>query len=226
MTQCGSHVFHLLIVPTNSPRIALTGGPCGGKSTFIQLYPKHLLPWHVITVEESASALKVEAAACSIKFRSNDPVFQQKVLHRQLRAEQTALLEANSRVEQTIVLTDRGMFDSVAFIPFPTYEAQLEILQLTPQSAMARYDAIVFLRSFALFGGAIGNNSGVADLNALQKHVSYVETTLLAHLSPHPNLIVIDAEVNFREKMWQTHRAIASAVDGVVSFARSGTCDS
>lgn len=191
-------------------RIALTGGPGGGKTTFIKSFADRLNPWCVITLEDSATALKAECAKVGIKHRSDSADFQQQVLHRQLYAEETAFAVAKTCSKPTILLTDRGMFDSVGFVSFSTYQTLLLRMTLTPAKVLARYDAIFFLRSIVPSGKVTLGRFSQPDSGAFVIHVCNVEDILLKHLSAHPNLIVIDPQDTVDEKIRLTKIAVAN----------------
>jgi len=204
-------------------RIALTGGPGGGKTTFIRTCAQRLFPWHVITVQESATALKSEAASRGVKPQSDSLDFQQQVLIRQIRAEEDALAVAQDCPKPPIVLADRGMFDCAGFVPFPAYEALLQRMALTPSTVLSRYDALIFLRSVAPSGKVALDRFAKSSIDAFAAHVFNVEAALLQYLSSHPNLIVIEPQDNIYGKMRLTEFAITNVAEKLAALCTSTT---
>lgn len=196
----------------------MTGGPGGGKTTFVRNYADRFDRWWTIAIEESATALKAEYTNAETKYRSDSAYFQQQVLHRQLQVEEGAYAAAQACSRPTILLADRGLFDSVGFVPFSTYQELLLRMGLTAVEVVARYDAIVFLKSIVPSGKAKLDRFARPDAGAFAAHVRNVEDILLNHLSAHPNLVVIDPQDTMDEKMRLTRIAVENFVMKAVSL--------
>jgi predicted ATPase len=191
------------------PRIVLTGGPGGGKTSFVQVAHRYL-DFKVVVVPETARGVK-EAAPGGRRPRSDDVDFQLEVLRAQLAAE--AGLSIDPR--EDLVLLDRGVFDSAAFIGLHGYRSILDRVNLTEEEALLRYDGIVFVRSAATLLGAAAIRRVTADERSFLEHVRDAESKLLDVVRPHENLEFVEAREDFDDKC----RAIATAVESVVSNA-------
>lgn len=193
----------------SSLRIVLTGGPGGGKTSFLQVAHRYL-DFKLVVVPETARGLK-EAAPRGGRPHSNDVGFQFEVLQAQLVAE--AGLSSDPGVD--LVLLDRGVFDGAAFIHVDEYRSILARVDLSEEEALLRYDGIVFVRSAATLLGATVIRRVAADERSFLEHVRDAESKLLDVVRLHGNLEFVEARDDFDDMC----RAIAAAVEAVVSNA-------
>ena len=207
-------------MPSSVFRIVLTGGPGGGKSTFVQSHASLRLPILVTTVGESATALKSIVTEQGHKHRSSDIEFQRAVLRHQFDAENLVLAKASKKLKPSVVIFDRGLFDSVGFVPFMTYEALLREISLTPQSVLSRYDAIIFFRSIVPFKNSAIERASESSVAQFTKHVLDVERALLKQLLAVSNLHICQACDDVHEKFVQAERLIQILVESWLSDRR------
>ena len=127
----------------NLPLIALTGGPCSGKTTAINQLKKELSD-HVRFVPEAARFLIEEMGL------RPDPSnidtwakFQEKLYLTQHTLEETALDEAHSR-GQKAVIADRGTLDSLAYLEGGAEEFQ-RFTGARVEHELTRYRRVIVL---------------------------------------------------------------------------------
>ncbi len=135
------------------PMVAVTGGPCGGKSTVIRLAQQRLTEMgvHVITVPEAATELITSG------FAPESPEltgyhFQHELLRYAMARESSwRYLAAKLQTERVVILCDRGLMDGAAYISEAQFEMLLGAMELKRTDLRdARYDQVVFLQSLAV----------------------------------------------------------------------------
>lgn len=120
-------------------KVAITGGPSGGKTTLIEALKKEL---------GQKCAIVPEAA--SILYRGGFPRYkdEQSILHAQraiycTQFELEAMIIANSK--KSLIVCDRGSLDSAAYWPKGGSEDFFASLKTTPEKELARYDWVIHL---------------------------------------------------------------------------------
>lgn len=201
-------------------RVALTGGPGGGKSSLISEWAKlgFISGHRVVTLEESASWLKRESNSKGMVFKSSDIEFQRLVLAYQLAAENVALEECYALGVPTVLLLDRGLFDSVGFIGKDGYTDILREIFLTEQDVLRRYDVILFLRSVVIDRFESHPRFTIHNAKEFEAHVLRVEIEIQQHISSHPCVVQIEAQVSFEQKMRIAHSKLESCVAGNIKM--------
>ncbi len=135
------------------PVVALTGGPCSGKSTVMNIVRQRLaeLGIHVITVAEAATELITSG------FIPESPElrgfhFQHELLRHTIAREDAWIrLAGKLSAPRVVVLCDRGAMDGAAYITHAQFELLLGALELRRTDLRdARYDLVVFLESLAV----------------------------------------------------------------------------
>ena len=191
-------------------KVALTGGPCGGKTTSIQKIEKEFTEkgYNVIVVPEAATIL-INSGIKPFGMNAVPPLFFQRyVLSLQNTLEQAAINAASKQNGNTIILCDRGMIDSKAYIDKKTYDMLLDELDKTELEVMYDYDLVVHLKTAA---------DGKEEFYTLENNTARSESpeearykdqrTLNAWLG-HENLKIIGNDTNFDEKMNRVLREI------------------
>jgi predicted ATPase len=189
----------------------LTGGPGGGKTSFLQVAHRYL-DFKLVIVPETARGMK-EATRDGLRPHSDDVGFQFEVLQAQLAAEAGLLSDSG----MNLVLLDRGVFDGAAFIHVDEYRSILARVDLSEEEALLRYDGIVFVQSAVPLLGAAAIQRIATDERSFSDHVRDAESKLLNVVRLHGNLEFVEARDDFADKC----RAIATAVEAVVYKCRS-----
>lgn len=182
MTRCECQVPH------TPRRIAFTGGPGAGKTATLELI-RQAFCRHVMILPEAAGIL----------FRGGFPrndAFEAR------RAAQRAIFYTQRELEATcepgtaaILLCDRGTVDGLAYWPGP--EDLWEAVGTTLEEQLARYDAVIHLRTPPLEGGYDHSNP-VRIESAVE--AAAVDARILAAWAAHPRRYVIDSMPDFLAK--------------------------
>jgi predicted ATPase len=201
-------------------RIALTGGPGGGKTTAADLYRREIGP-QVVVVPEAATMLFSGGFPRSSEIHARKAA-QLAIFHVQKRLEdvQSALYP------DRILLCDRGTIDGAAFWPGGAAEF-FELVGTTIEKELARYDAVLFFESAAAGGISIEGGNPIrieSNEQALELDRKLREIWLA-----HPRTVVIPHDRSFLKKIMlglaslenivadlaAAHRSVDASVDAV-----------
>lgn len=191
------------------PVVVVTGGPCGGKSTFMVRVREWLekYGYHVLVVSETATELITAGASPAV---IGLQTFQERLLMYSLVREQhyREIAEAVP-ADKVVILCDRGVVDCAAYMGMELYKRMLLELGYSHGDLMSRYDLVVHLVTAA--NGAeeyytIANNS--ARQETPEKARSLDAETATAWLG-HPHHIMVDNRTDFARKMLRALRALS-----------------
>ncbi len=131
-------------------RIAVTGGPCAGKTTVMAALKKSLErdDWAVSVVPEAATIL-LEAGAQLIGGDDNETLVLQANLFRFQRELETAVQLGVLYEHRHVVLIDRGLMDNKAYVTEWMWGRLLAAIGTTDEKILKRYDAVLHLQSAA-----------------------------------------------------------------------------
>ena len=173
-------------------RIALTGGPGGGKTTAADLFRRELGS-RVVIVPEAATLLFSGGFP-----RSREPVAQ-KSAQRAIFHVQTELenLEA-ALFPDRVLLCDRGTVDGAAYWPDEP-SGFFEAVGTTEAAELARYDAVLFFESAAVGNMSIeGGNPTRIESNP---EAVALDRRLRELWSKHPHFAVVPHQASFVKKI-------------------------
>ncbi len=182
-------------------KIVLTGGPCAGKTTALSTIQGYFtkIGWKVVVLDEEASSLITSGI-----FPSDlDPVdFQQLLAEQQIQKENNYehfLTRANA--DKILLVCDRGICDSHAYITDPQFHELLHRLGLTAALARDRYDAVFHMVTAA--DGAeefytLSNNAARSE--SPEFAIELDRRTQNAWVG-HPHLRIIKNGVDFEQKL-------------------------
>lgn len=173
-------------------RIALTGGPGGGKTTSADLFRREIGDSVVIVPE-----------AATILFQGGFPRSTQPSA---LRHTQTAIYHVQRHLEDEylslypnrILLCDRGTIDGAAYWPGPS-DAYFESLHTTMADELARYDAVIFFETAAIGGSSIEGGNPVRN-ETLDQAIA-LDTKLRALWIQHPSFTLVPHHHSFFQKL-------------------------
>jgi len=182
-------------------KIVLTGGPCGGKTTFLEALKE--LDLGVVIVPEAATIL---LSGGFLEPNKDVPwsedwqtAFEYAVFHLQKSIEETAVLQAKQQ-GASLLVCDRGSLDAAVFLPGGLDQAQL-LLGLDIKSERLRYDAVLHLESLATADpvayGSEGNGHRFESVNRAQK----MEILSRDVWSQHKNYYFIDGQRSIDSKV-------------------------
>lgn len=134
--------------------IAITGGPCGGKSTFLKMAIKLLLDcgFKVIVVPEVAREL-IAAGIVPTGIWNSTKDFQKHVLFSVLQKEALyvkAVKDMDLKGQKVVFFCDRGAIDGAAYCGHENFVELLEELGLTYAKLLERYDLVIHLVTAAI----------------------------------------------------------------------------
>jgi predicted ATPase len=187
-------------------RVAISGGPGGGKSTVAQLL-KQQLGSRVVIVPEVATHLLSGFFPGIINAEDRRAV-QRAIYHVQLNLEAVHLGQMG---EDTVLVFDRGVVDGAAYWPDGS-EAFFQSVCGDASAARGRYDAVVFLESAAVGGLAIGG--GNLARTEGQKEAARVDALLRAVWSPHPQFRFVAHTPSFDAKIANALAQLHSLISG------------
>lgn len=144
----------------NIYKIALTGGPCAGKTTVFNSL-KELLKkdgYYVITIPESATYL-IQNGTPPLADRNHALHFQHQILNFQLNRENFAMTYCQDTLKTNpeffkgynaiIILCDRGIMDNRAYLNQEEYDNMLKRHNLNELELINSYDIVINLISLA-----------------------------------------------------------------------------
>jgi nicotinamide riboside kinase len=185
-------------------KIAVTGGPSGGKTTLIEALQKDM-----------STTLAVIPEAASILYRGGFPRkssipgrkhAQRAICYTQRELEDLITTES----KMNVIVCDRGSLDSIAYWPNSNAEEFFLSLQTTREAELARYDWVLHLDTADLetFDSTnpirIESYNEAVDLNKKIKQA----------WQGHPRRVVIPHEDEFLHKILRAKNAIKMIMDG------------
>jgi CYTH domain-containing protein/thymidylate kinase len=185
-------------------RIALTGGPCGGKTTALSRIAERLeaLGYRVLMVPEAATML-FKGGLSFVNTTPAQVVDLQGVMLDATRSLEQAfedIAEAGDP-DKTVVLCDRGALDAKAFTDPMVWRTILDNRAVSEGSLLSEYDAVIHMVTAAI--GAeehytLENNSARTET---PEQAADVDRRLQDAWTGHPHLRVVDNSTDFEEKV-------------------------
>ena len=193
------------------PRIVVTGGPGGGKTTAVDLFRRELGEV-VVVVPESGTILFAGGFP-----RSHVPgptrAAQLAIYHVQVQLERLAMSDGSP----ALVLCDRGVLDGTAYWPGDLNDFFREA-RTTRSEALARYDTVIHLRT-PHDGGGYNHRNPLRVESAAEALA--LDARLLDAWEGHPHRVVINAAADFRDKLDRTVRALRDELPPCCRTARA-----
>jgi len=173
-------------------RIALSGGPGGGKTTAADLFRREIGE-QVVVVPEAATLLFAGG------FPRSDEEEAQRAAQRAIFHVQRNLEDAQSaRYPGRILLCDRGIIDGAAYWP-DAPEVYFREQGTTLEEELARYDAVIFFETAAVGGLSIegGNPTRTEDLPTAVA----LDRELRSLWMNHPRFVLVQHNASFFKKI-------------------------
>ncbi|MCB1206386.1 MAG: AAA family ATPase [Verrucomicrobiae bacterium] len=194
-------------------RIAVTGGPGGGKTTAIDLFRREMGEGVVIVPE-----------AATMMFTGGFPRYPEAEA---VRSAQVAIYHVQRNLEDIqatrypdrILLCDRGTVDGAAYWPERDGDF-FERLGTTLEQELARYDGVIFFESAAV--GGLGIEGGNPARRETLAEAVALDGKLRSFWSRHERFVVVHHNLSFFKKI-----SIGLAVldEMVVELRRLGKTD-
>lgn len=189
----------------------ITGGPCAGKTTCLSVLDQYLKDkgFKVIIVPETATEVILAGIGVADISRKE---FQSIILDRSLNKETTTRKAVKAIGKNAVILYDRGILDSKAYMPRGEFSNLLEERGLSEVELRDSYDAVFHLVTAA--DGAEefytrANNEARSEDPDLAKTLDI--RTRNAWVG-HPHLRVIDNSTSFKEKINRLCNEVTSAM--------------
>ncbi len=185
-------------------KVALTGGPCAGKTTALVRIIEHFtgLGFQVYTLPEIPTMFI--QAGVNYLTKNQDFFYQaeRSTLAFQIEMEDQFMQMAALSGRDTLIVCDRGTMDISAYLQPETWQALLDEMGLnTVKLRDSRYDAVLHLvtaangaEQFYTTANNKARSEGIEQACALDKKIIKAWTG-------HPHLRVIDNEFDFEQKI-------------------------
>ena len=184
--------------------IVLTGGPCAGKTTTITCVKEDLenLGYHVLLLNECATEL-INGGIKPFGKNSIPVDFQNEILNLQLYKEKRYFDIIKKLPEETecIILSDRGILDSKAYLGQELFTKLLEKNNLKEEELGQQYDMVIHMVTVATdIKSKYNTSTNSARFEDAEEAVGLDKRTNDAWKS-HKNLKVIEATEFIDEKV-------------------------
>ena len=185
-------------------RIALTGGPCAGKSTVLKrIRQKYEEKGYAVYLLPEAATLFIEAGA---DFLTKDAelsyVTEKSKLEFQLQMERSMTQIAEASGKPALLICDRGTMVTAAYMPAAVWQRIKDDIGMTEKELRdEHYDAVLHICTAA---------KGAEDFYTLYNNkcrsesvevARDVDDRILAVWKGHPVLHIIKAEICFEDKI-------------------------
>ena len=176
-------------------RIALTGGPCAGKTTTISRIEEHLneLGYHVLTLNECAT----ETIKNGIRPFGEHAVgvyeFENEILNLQLYKEKRFkdFIKYYPDDTKIIILCDRGSVDVCAYLGQENYQRMLKENNLKHEDLLKDYDLVIHMITVAAnLENRYSNNNNKARFEDSEEAIN-VDNNIKEAWKDYPNLKVV-----------------------------------
>lgn len=189
----------------------ITGGPCAGKTTCLSVLEQYLQDrgFKVVVVPETATELILSGITPSDLPRKQ---FQGLIIDRSLNKEETTRKAVEFMGKDAVILYDRGVLDSKAYLPRAEFSELLQERNLSELEIRDRYDAVFHLVTAA---------EGAEEFYTKANNKARSETPELARALDsrtrnawvgHPHLRVIDNSTSFDDKINRLYQEVSSAM--------------
>jgi nicotinamide riboside kinase len=184
-------------------KIAVTGGPSGGKTTLIEAIKKEL--GHQVAVVPESASLLYRGGFPRLKTR-NGLIHAQKAIYFTQKE-----LEDMIFVEQAppLLVCDRGSIDSLAYWP-ENPESFFAMIQSTREKEFARYDWVVHLDT----AGIEHYDSGNPIRTETFQEAHALNQRILDVWAEHPQRVRINQKKDFLSKMAAAYGVIQAILAG------------
>jgi hypothetical protein len=184
-------------------RIALTGGPGGGKTTAADLFRREIGE-SVVVVPEAATLLFTggfpRSAEVHARMSAQQAIYS---VQRNLEDVQSALFP------ERILLCDRGTVDGAAYWPGEP-QGFFDAVGSTEAKELDRYDAVIFFESAAV--GGISMEGGNPIRIETNEQAAAIDRQLRQIWSKHPRFVVVPHNPSFVHKVMFGLAALESIV--------------
>lgn len=198
-------------------KIAITGGPCAGKTSFIPKAAEMLesLGYTVFVIDEVVTDLFDSGVVRSERIENR--LFVEAVLKKQIQDERFYMEVAERMAGESpvVILCDRGVPDGRSYFDdYISFDKWLNNLGTTFDRARDSYDGVIHMVTAA---------DGAMDSYVLDNKARFEEPDeaimqdrmIFAQWSGHKNLRIVDSNSSFEEKMQLALQILQEMVQGL-----------
>lgn len=187
-------------------KILITGGPCGGKTTFIRESTATLDPLGIkVLTSQEAATLIINSGADSRLLGFQEKVYwHYSVIKLQMGIEDNLFFLSNNvkwNYKHTLLLCDRGSLDSKAFCTSSEWRAVLNLGGWKEIDFYNRYDSVIFMETIARLDAAFYlskiNSIRIEDPDQAVKSDEF----LYREWSSHPKFSFVKSNISFSQKL-------------------------
>ena len=176
-------------------RIALTGGPGGGKTTAADMLRREIGD-RVVVVPESATMLFSGGFPRCAEAEARKAV-QRAIFHVQRNLEDLQ----STRFPGRVLLCDRGTIDGAAYWPSSDPQDFFAELGTSLEHELMRYDAVLFFETAAV--GDLSIETGNPVRTESNAEAVALDTRLRSLWAHHPNFVLIHHSNSFMAKIFE-----------------------
>ena len=184
----------------NIVKIALTGGPCGGKTEALKFLKTELekIGVKVFTLEETATSLMEEGITPKEvgSFEFHSCLFE-KQYNKEKELYKTAM---ESGAKASAIICDRGLLDNRAYVSKEEFERYSGRFGLSENKIRCRYDGVFHLVT-AANGAEVRYNTENSVRTETPEQARELDEKLLALWTGSPHLRIIDNSTGFEQKL-------------------------
>ena len=195
----------------NPFRIVLTGGPCGGKTTSLNLLKARLEAggYAVFVVPEIPSLLIGGGANLGALSMSAFKQFETNVLTLQLGFENAFIALAKAEARPSVIIYDRGLMDPAAYVSRELWEELLSENGWTEEGLCDdRYDLVIHLVSASIGAEAYYMYSEDGVRKEPPALAAELDQKVESAWQRHPSHTVVGNETGFDAKLERVWSAI------------------
>lgn len=187
-------------------KIAITGGVCSGKTTALpQIYDRYKDKYNCIIVPESATIVCEKGLDC--RDSGEYVLFQDRVIAQQLESEANAILKGEDSEKPTLIILDRGLLDSFAYIG-ETARELFEKRGIDIESLFSRYDGVIHLVTAAKGAEEYYTTANNAARTETAHEARELDDKVLKAWQGCKNHFVIENNGDFKRKLSDMFEAI------------------
>lgn len=198
-------------------RLAVTGGPCGGKSTVMPSLKEAFRArgFDVYCIPEVPTIMIL--GGCQYpRADAGQPLveFEAALIRLQIQFEDSYSQVARSTGRPSVMIMDRGLLDIPAYLPIEKWKAIIDEMELKEAELASRYDLVIHLVSAA--DGAEAHYSCASNdartETALEARA--LDAAVRANWSrSHPRITVVDNSTDFAGKLSRSVDAALRALE-------------
>jgi hypothetical protein len=209
------------VVPASSLfRVVITGGPCSGKSTALQLIKPRIeaAGFHCVYTMEGATRILDGCGGYDSTWagKPEHVAMQCTFLDAQIYEEDLMMRMAALRPGPTVMISDRGALDGIAFCSDEQWAAVLKHGRTSVSALLQRYDLVVDMQTIAALGDGSGYEWGPTCVsnkarfhNPAQAREAAAQIT--AAYATHPHYREVSASNDFEVKVDSLFHTIMAA---------------